>query len=49
MSHVSGASDFTGWRPQDDPYSREFTGTTRVQKLFLTIWFEESLMVGQAG
>jgi hypothetical protein len=41
MSHVSGASDFTGWRIQDDPHSRDFTRTTRVQKLFLTIGLEE--------
>jgi hypothetical protein len=42
MSHVSGTSDFTGWMTQDDPYSQEFSRTTRVQKLFLTIWLEES-------
>jgi hypothetical protein len=41
MSHVSGASDFTGWRIQDDPHSRDLTRTTRVQKLFLTIGLEE--------
>jgi hypothetical protein len=42
MSDVSGTSDFTGWTTQDAPYSRESTRTPRVQKLFLTMWLEES-------